>query len=246
MSDVHSGRGRNDEWAPGADIRVLRSPDQLRDAAALLNQVWGSTTPLVTAELLRAVEHAGGYVAAAYHREQIVGASLGFLARHAGAPALHSHITRVLAGVRHTGVGRAIKLHQRSWAAEHGLDWVTWTFDPLVRRNARFNVHTLRVSIHEYLVNFYGPIDDAINLRDESDRLFLSWPTRGELAAPAEEPAAGMISVPTPEDIVVLRRTDPAAARTWRARVRDELGGAVAAGARVVGVTRHGDYLLQP
>ena len=114
-----------------------------------------------------------------------------------------------------TGLGRAMKLHQRAWAADHGLAWVTWTFDPLVRRNAWFNLDVLGAQVHEYLVDFYGPIDDAINAGDESDRLLVAWPTRRPVRprpADARRRPPGAVAVPTPEDIVVLRRTDPAAA----------------------------------
>jgi predicted GNAT superfamily acetyltransferase len=229
----------------GLEIRVLTSTADLRHTVTLFNQVWGTVTPLVGVELLRAIEHTGGYVAAAFHGEQIVGASVGLLARHEGEAALHSHITGIQAGLRETGLGRAMKRHQRAWAREHGLAWITWTFDPLVRRNAWFNLHVLRARAHEYLVDFYGPIDDAINHGDQSDRLLVAWPTSGELPEPATEPGPGLRTVPTPEDIVVLRRTDPAAAMNWRVRVRDELGEAMAAGTAVVGVTRDGEYLLR-
>ena len=180
----------------------------------LFNQVWGTITPLVGVELLRAIQHAGGYVAAAYVDEQVVGGSFGFLGRHLDQPSLHSHITGILPGVRRTGLGRAMKLHQRAWAADHGLAWVTWTFDPLVRRNAWFNLDVLGAEVHEYLVDFYGPIDDAINAGDESDRLLVAWPTSTTGAhRPAADTPPGTVAVPTPEDIVVLRRTDPPAGR---------------------------------
>ncbi|MDQ3469143.1 MAG: GNAT family N-acetyltransferase, partial [Actinomycetota bacterium] len=64
------------------DIGVLSTPDELRRLVTLFNQVWGSITPIVGVELLRAISHGGGYVAAASHDDQIVGGSLGFLARH--------------------------------------------------------------------------------------------------------------------------------------------------------------------
>jgi predicted GNAT superfamily acetyltransferase len=239
-------QGPADHGADGVAIRMLATPTDLRQAVNVINQVWGSSTPIVGVEVLRAIAHAGGYVAAASGDGQVLGASFGFLARHEGEPALHSHVTGVLAGVRHTGVGRALKLHQRAWAAEQGLAWVTWTFDPLVRRNAWFNLHALRARVHRYLVDFYGPIDDAVNLGDESDRLVVAWPTAGELPAPPETGGPPLTAVPTPEDIVVLRRTEPAAARAWRFRVRDELGAALDGGAQVVGFTRAGEYLVQP
>jgi predicted GNAT superfamily acetyltransferase len=229
------------------DIRVLDDPAEMRRVMTMFSQVWGATAPMVGVELVRAIQHAGGYVAAAYVSEQVVGGSLGFLGRHAGAPSLHSHITGILPGVRKTGLGREMKLHQRAWAAEHGLTWVTWTFDPLVRRNAWFNLHVLVADVHEYLVNFYGPIDDAINASDESDRLLVAWAV-DERDAGASAPPGGapMAVVATPEDIVVLRRTDPAGAAAWRRRVRNELGGPLAAGARVAGFTRDGEYLVVP
>src|SRR3990170_2694929 len=90
------------------DIRVLETPADLKRLVVLFNQVWGTITPLVGIELLRAIGHTGGDVA------------------------LHSHITGILPGVRQTGLGRQMKLHQRAWAADQGLDWITWTFDPLV------------------------------------------------------------------------------------------------------------------
>jgi predicted GNAT superfamily acetyltransferase len=226
------------------DIRAVDDPAELRRMVTLFNQVWGTTTPLVGTELLRAVQHAGGYVAAAYVGDQVVGGSLGFLGRHLDQPSLHSHITGVLPGVRRTGLGRAMKLHQRSWAAGHGLAWVTWTFDPLVRRNAWFNIHVLRAQVHEYLVDFYGPIDDAINVGGESDRLLVAWATGETASEPAASPPAGTVAVPTPDDIVVLRRTEPRAAEAWRRRLRAELGGPLAAGASVHDFTERGEYLV--
>ena len=184
-------------------------------------------------------------MAAAFVSEQVVGGSLGFLGRHAGALSLHSHVTGILPGVRKTGLGREMKLHQRAWAAEHGLKWVTWTFDPLVRRNAWFNLHVLGADVHEYLVNFYGPIDDAINAGDESDRLLVAWADDDARARRRRaSDGAPITMVATPEDIVVLRRTDPAGASAWRRQVRDELGGPLAAGAHVAGFTRDGEYVV--
>ena len=53
--------------------------------------------------------------------DRLMGASFGFLARHHGQQALHSHVTGILPGLQHGGVGRAMKLHQRDWAAERDI-----------------------------------------------------------------------------------------------------------------------------
>jgi predicted GNAT superfamily acetyltransferase len=225
------------------EIRLLDDRAEERRLRDVLDQVWG-TKSVVSAEIMRAVGHAGGYVAAAYADEQVVGGSLGFLGRHHGEPSLHSHVTAVLPGLRRTGLGRAIKLHQRAWAAAQGLAWITWTFDPLVRRNAWFNLTVLGVTVEEYLVDFYGPIEDAVNAADESDRLLVTWAVGDDTPVPSPVDTAGAVRVPTPDDVIVLRRTDPHAADAWRRRLRDELGGALAAGATVLGFTRDGDYVL--
>jgi predicted GNAT superfamily acetyltransferase len=227
------------------EIRLLETAEEMAPIVTLFQQVWGSVIPLVGVELLRAISHGGGYVAGAHDSGHIVGASFGFLARHEGEDALHSHVTGILPGVQRSGVGRAMKNHQRAWAAEQGLKWVTWTFDPLVRRNAWFNIEVLRAHIAEYLIDFYGPMTDSVNARDESDRLMVAWPTDPTATVDRTIPDSRAIEVPSPEDIVVLRRTDPAAARKWRQRVREELGERMQRGAVVTGFTREGAYIVQ-
>ena len=67
-----------------ADIRILHEPGELGEVNALFQQVWGTPEPVVHVDLLRAVAHAGGYVAGAYDATHLVGASFGFLADHRG------------------------------------------------------------------------------------------------------------------------------------------------------------------
>ncbi len=233
--------------ATGIEVRELVDTADLGEMVDLLQRIWGTDAPIVNLELARAIGHTGGYVAAAYHPGgAMVGASVGFLALHEGRPALHSHVTGLLPEARATGVGRAIKVHQRAWAAERRLGSITWTFDPLVRRNAWFNIAVLGADVHSYLPAFYGTMNDAINAGDESDRLYVAWDVAAALPA---EPQVGDGVVParlvaTPDDIVALRRSDPAAVAAWRASTRDALMGALADGCRVVGFTRDGNYVI--
>lgn len=240
---------------PDADIeiRTLSSAAEMLEVDAVFQQVWGSATAVVPLEMLVAISHAEGYVSAAYDTgrpsgdgDAILGASVGFLARHQGRPALHSHVTGLLAGVRNSGLGRAMKLHQRRWALDHGLDWIVWTFDPLVRRNAWFNIAVLGADVHEYLPSFYGEMTDAINAGDESDRLLMAWDVHAELP---DEPRDGHdidggLLIPTPDDIVSLRRIDPAVVAEWRSETRDALMSALDAGRPIEGFTRHGQYVV--
>ena len=227
------------------DIRTLETAGDMAAIGTVFQQVWGTSTPIVTVELLMAISHAGGYVAGAFESGNAVGASFGFLADHRGQRALHSHVTGILPGVQHGGVGRALKTHQRAWAAERGIAWIVWTFDPLVRRNAWFNIEVIGAHVTEYVTNFYGTMSDSINTDDESDRLVVAWPTSDAVARPSAGPAASRILVATPDDIVVLRRTDHVAAAAWRLRVRDALAPLLADGGVVTGFTRDGEYVVE-
>ena len=226
------------------DIRTLRSAAEMTACVTVFNQVWGTVTPLVSVELLMAITHGGGYVAGAYEHDNIVGASFGFLADHRGERALHSHVTGILQGVQHGGVGRLMKVHQRAWAAERGIPWIVWTFDPLVRRNAWFNIEVLGGHVTEYLPNFYGEMTDSINAHDESDRLVVAWPTDPTIERPQAPAGATPTEVATPDDIVMLRRTDPAKAAEWRRSVRTTLTTLLGDGGTVTGFTRDGAYVV--
>jgi len=227
------------------DIRTLTSPDDMDTIGTVFQQVWGTATPIVTVELLMAVSHAGGYVAGAFESGHAVGASFGFLADHRGERALHSHVTGILPGVQHHGVGRLMKNHQRAWAAERGIPWIVWTFDPLVRRNAWFNIEVLGAHVIGYLENFYGTMTDSINAHDESDRLVVAWPTSDDTNRTASPVGAVTTNVLTPEDIVVLRRTEPDTAADWRRRVRNQLEPLIDAGGIITGFTRDGSYVVE-
>jgi predicted GNAT superfamily acetyltransferase len=243
--------------AAGVVVKELHTIDRLKDAQRLFQQVWrpaeGNPAP-VTAELLRALAHAGSYVAGAFAGTRMVGASAGFFTAPPD-PALHSHITGVVPDGQHRGVGFALKAHQRAWAMARGLERVVWTFDPLVARNAWFNLAKLGAVATAYLEDFYGPMTDAINAGMASDRLLVTWPLhdpavaaacagRPHRPAPAPEQAdPALVTVAVPPDVEAL---DPERRRAWRAAVRQDLGGAMAGGARVRGFLRDPDrYLLE-
>ena len=246
-------------------VRQLVAFDELVATQQLYESIWRSTTPPVTAELLRAMTKAGSYVAGAFDGNDLIGACIGFCSPPA-LGSLHSHIAGVAASARGRNVGYALKLDQRAWALERGLSEITWTFDPLVRRNAYFNLVKLGADATEYLPDFYGQMHDDINGGTESDRLLISWrvssPEAGQprvVAAtgavalgissdglPVRGGASGQtVLVAVPPDIETLRATNPAAAREWRHAVRDVLGGLLAAGARVTGFDRSGWYVVE-
>jgi len=176
-------------------VRELVELPELEDVVRLYVEIWGrGSNPQVSVELLRALTKAGNYVGGAFDGPRLVGACVGFF--HAPAEdALHSHIAGVSRNGSGHGVGFALKLHQRSWALQRGVSEVAWTFDPLVSRNAYFNLVKLGAQTDEYLPNFYGPMTDSINDGDESDRLLVRWQLADPaVAAACDRAAAGSSS----------------------------------------------------
>jgi len=226
-----------------AQIQLVSTIADTESMSAFFMKVWADGPEVVPFDLALAAQHVGGYSAIAKLDGQIVGASFGFQGAHDAFPGqriLHSHVTAATV----PGVGHAIKLHQRQWALENDLDAITWTFDPLVRRNAVFNFEKLGALGVEYLPNFYGTMTDAINAGDESDRLFTYWSLRDEpVSDRANEVEAILVELPA--DIEGLRKTNLAEAREWRARVREVLEPALAEGYRVTGIFNRQSLVLE-
>jgi len=232
---------------PEYSIRVLHHLNEMQQLQACTDLVWGpGTGNMVSADFLMALSHAGGYVSGAFTStdsgEIMVACSFGMLAQHRGDWCLHSHITGVSPTLQNSGLGTAMKNHQKQWALDAGLTAITWTFDPLVRRNAWFNIERLGANAVEFHINFYGPLNDEINGDDETDRLLARWNIDSPRARKTDSDA---IFIETPEDIVQLRRTDPDAARAWRLKIRHELSKAFTTH-EVTGFTSEGSYTLTP
>jgi predicted GNAT superfamily acetyltransferase len=188
----------------GVRIADLHGYEGMDAVSALFDDVWGRAVeagPLVPAELLTAMAHAGNQVTVAEDADGPVGATAAFLGRaDDGEVFLHSHITGTLARAAGRGVGQALKWHQRAWCLERDIERVRWTFDPLVRRNAVVNLVLLGARALRYRRDLYGPMDDARNAGAPTDRLVVDW----ELAAPRVVAAAnGNAAMP---DVDALRR----------------------------------------
>jgi len=256
-------------------IEELSELDDLRELAELFAMVWGRPgEPPINSDTLRALAHSGNYLAGTRSDGRLIGGIVGWLGGHPPHELhMHSHILGVVPAIETRGLGFALKQHQRRWCLERGVGAVEWTFDPLVRRNAYFNLTKLGAEAARYLVDFYGTMNDSINAGDESDRILIRWELTSEKATqaadggpteaavddgaarilavgadeePVAQPSEGRTALlQVPDDIVALRRRAPELARAWRLAVRTALGDAMSAGYRIASVTRDGWYVLR-
>ena len=201
----------------------------------------------ITPNLLQAMVHSGAYLSGAFIENKIVGAAFAFPATNSGLH-LHSHMTAVLDEFRDKGVGYALKIDQWNWAKKNNFSHLTWTFDPLVRRNAKLNIVKLGVDISAYYPNFYGHMPDALNAGDESDRLMVSWSTVIDAPKTREliiHPKPDDILIEIPEDIVAIRTKDQSESMKWRSQVREQFLSAFEKNGKVVGFSANNEYVVR-
>jgi predicted GNAT superfamily acetyltransferase len=229
-------------------ISHLESLIEQKLAREIFDKTWAVNSGTeITPNLLQAMVHSGSYLSGAFIDYKIVGAAFAFPATNGGLH-LHSHMTAVLPEFRDKGVGYALKIDQWNCAKKKNYSHLSWTFDPLVRRNAKLNIAKLGVDISAYFPNFYGAMPDALNAGDQSDRLMVSWrtdvdaPKARELITNTE---IGDILIEIPEDIVVIRSKSQSESMKWRRQVREQFMAAFEKKGKVVGFSTNNEYVVR-
>ena len=165
-------------------IRKLETIQEMEQAEDLQRVVWpGSETDVIPAHLLITLAHNGGVVLGAFDGGQMVGFVVGFLGTDSGSPdrvamarLKHcSHVLGVLPDFAGRGIGFRLKAAQLEAVVEQGVRLVTWTYDPLLSRNAHLNIRRLGAVCQVYLHEAYGAMRDALNAGDVSDRFQVDW-----------------------------------------------------------------------
>ncbi len=155
------------------DVRVasLETADQYRLATGLYTDVFGyhGSDLGVNANLMSALRKNGGSSIGAFNAS---GALIGFVYGFAGTDRSGAHFHYSQAAAVHRahqgrGIGRMLKLAQREVALGWGQIRMRWTFDPVLSRNAFFNLSTLGAEGMRYERDFYD--------RDDTDRLVVEW-----------------------------------------------------------------------
>ena len=230
------------------NIRNLISITEQSEARKVFDKTWAMNAGTeITPNLLQAMVHSGAYLSGAFIGDKCVGAAFAFPATSGGLY-LHSHMTAVLDGYRDQGIGYALKIDQWNWAKKKNYSHLSWTFDPLVRRNAKLNIAKLGVDISAYHPNFYGDMPDALNTGDESDRLMVSWSTNLDAPKARElitNPEPSDILIEIPEDIVAIRSRNQSESMKWRRQVREQFMAAFEKNGKVIGFSANNEYVVR-
>jgi len=171
-----------------SDIRPVLDHKSCEQVQLIGKRVWGGTVGAVApTPLLITLVKNGGILLAIYlpdgpdELDGMVGFVFGFPAYERDIdgqtiPKHCSHQLAVLPEFHRRGLGLQLKLAQRDAVLAQGMtDWVTWTFDPLQRVNAIFNLERLGATSQTYIKNAYGDLDDNLNIGLTTDRVQIDW-----------------------------------------------------------------------
>jgi predicted GNAT superfamily acetyltransferase len=251
-------------------IRRVETQAEYDECVRIEDQTWGAGfNERVPSTILKVGQYIGGVTAAAF--DATGGRMLGFVFGMTGVQhgrLVHwSDLLAVRPEARDRGLGRRLKLYQRSLVVEIGVTRMLWTYDPLVARNAHLNLNGLGASVTEYVPDMYGS-DTGSALHDAvgTDRFVVAWELTGEpgaapcVGAPTTAPKASLVvngaetgdGVPTlhspddapelfvaiPDDIQDVIAAAPATARAWRETTRAAFLRYLGQGYRVSGFHR--------
>jgi len=222
----------------GVHIAAATTVDELDELRDLVQAIWGPEV-VPPRNLLRGMAVGGACMLVARSEGRPVAFALSFLGWEGGVH-LHSHQVGVHPSTRGSGVGLALKLAQRADCLERGITEMRWTFDPVLRANAQFNLVRLGASMTAFLPHCYGDRRDAFNTGETTDRVEVSWALDQPVGGAMVQPATGDEVIAIPPDYLALRADDATAAAGVRRAVGEQMADAFARGATVVGLCEQG------
>ena len=157
-------------------LRDLTTLDDFRAVERLESEIWGPID-LVPVPILAVTVQRGAVLVGAFERDRLIGFVYSFPALRPGEakPSHWSHMLGVHPDHRRSGLGRELKLAQRTRVLALGLDLIEWTFDPLQAANAHLNFVTLGTVVEEYEQNVYGESASPLHGGIATDRFICQW-----------------------------------------------------------------------
>lgn len=238
------------------EIRDLRTIGEYEACVALQHETWGpGFREIVPATILKVSQRVGGVSAGAFSAAsgELLGFVFGLTGIERGDIVHWSDMLAVRPDAQRLGLGRRLKRFQYDAVAALGARRMYWTYDPLIARNAAFNLVHLGARVAEYVTDMYGdstgsPLHSGVG----TDRLVVVWPIGA--AAPERvvraaenapllndvdlatlRPLPSVARITVPGDIFAVRAESVERAGEWRRVTRRAFTQALAAGYAVDG-----------
>lgn len=241
-------------------VRDLRTLEEYAECCEIQEETWGrGFSERVPAAILRVSQKIGGVTAGAFDgNDRMVGFVFGLTGVRDGRPVHWSDMLAVREEARGHHIGDRLKHFQREQVLSIGVETMLWTSDPLVARNAHFNINRLGACPIEYVENIYGAnTGSTLHGALPTDRTVIAWPLARthvpEQGASRERPGdaavvlvnpldAGALPcfadpgpvdaarIQIPVDLTAVQRVGGDAAMRWRLAVRDAFNSLLAQG----------------
>lgn len=160
--------------SPSYEVRQLTTPEEMAAACGLYRRVfrYAGKDDGINPRLLTSLHlHGGAVVGAVGGSGDVLALAFGFVAVETDPADPHvyhfSQAAVVDPALQGTGLGRALKHAQREVAERRGATRMRWTFDPLVSRNAHFNLDVLGARGRWYHRDLHGA--------PHTDRITVEW-----------------------------------------------------------------------
>jgi len=162
------------------DIRLIESPEEIQMTERLTDIIWrGGPLDVVPAHMILAFIHNGGLAFGAFKDGEMVGFIFGFpgLSQNGTDTRIKhcSHQMGVHPDYRGNNLGFMLKKAQWQMVRQQGINQITWTYDPLLSKNAYLNIARLGAVCNTYRRNEYGNMLDELNAGLASDRFQIDW-----------------------------------------------------------------------
>ncbi len=254
---------RESDAAGAIEVRTITTLSEFQACVELQEDVWGpGFTDRVPASLLHVAADIGGVVIGAFQRGVLIGMVFGVAGFDGGERVHWSHMLAVRGSARDLGVGRTLKEAQRETLAQRGVTRMSWTFDPLVAKNAFLNLNRLGARVVRYVNDMYGTSTSPLHHGTPTDRLIVTVDTRATApmhtvidCEPQRQPmltitlSADDVAVNTavpppslwievPSDVQRVREHAPEAVAAWRLAVRNHFTWALDHGYEVQALER--------
>jgi chorismate synthase len=250
----------------GIVLRRVETQAEYDECVRIQDETWGAGfNESVPGTILRVTQYLGGVTAAAFAPtgNRMLGFVFGMTGVQQGRLVHWSDLLAVRPEARDRGIGRRLKLYQRSLVLPLGVTRMLWTFDPLVARNAHLNLNALGATVAAYVPDMYGSdTGSALHSGVGTDRFIVEWdltterseaphshgpaiaPPPSLVVNPIEAPAVRTnealkeIYIMVPDDIQDVIATAPDRATRWRETTRQAFLWYLARNYRVSGFAR--------
>jgi predicted GNAT superfamily acetyltransferase len=157
---------------PAFNTRALTTPEDYHACVGLQREIWGAAFEIVPAAMLQVSVEVGGIAAGAFDdAARLAGFVFGLTGPGPRSTIVHwSHILGVRPDLRNAGLGRTLKEFQRYELTRRNIGEMYWTYDPLIAKNAHFNLNVLGARVERFVPNMYGKTSSPLHHGLPTDR----------------------------------------------------------------------------